>query len=793
MPKGILSIKLRPTRIAILVDPNDEESVLKAIELNSFLWGGQYNPIIPTMQRISKDWKEEELYKVTAKKLLKNYLDIYDPDFIVKIGKCKQYDIEIGDRKCMDYDQIRREIQEEGLPNCGIGFYEVFDNLYKSEFKFKRQFPLTIELYKFTKKHKIFLSSIFGLLPKTAIEYLTGNFKNTDILVEKECSINDYVQSFKDDKLSVRKISRHLLEVIPSRFGTENNILLMDPRNPSDVIKYWNLRALGRTIFPIPLEGIDSSAIQKESKKFINNFFKYHINNFPMQVGILNTRNISEKDRDKFIKNLKLSNSKKGHSKICISNYPRLSTDHWVYDHIGIPDVLHKVEEKDITDFDSVSFKALTPEFCDKYGPRSSGTGRFVNELSIRIYEDDILFAEVLPNNEKLLRNIKNPSLVLNEWRISRNNLVYYPPYTSWKTRMPILRAEEVFLAWLRSQGISAKLSPCGLLATEALKTLGGINFTGIFREKPMYELLTKITSGKPIHKDNLVSEVKKINNSLYMPRRKAESIIKTLIDSNIIDLGIQVQCKSCSRRPWYKIDELKQSVQCYYCLSNNNIPKHDTREITWSYRSVGPFGLGKDTTSTYALLLSLRFFKSTLDKASTPILSFEFKKQDHAPIEIDAGLLIRDSYPAPTSETQLVFIESKGGNALFNQDDIDRMGYIANQFPGSILVFSTPRMEIEEEEIEILKKITIKGRSYYQRNRSTNPVLILTGNELFSLHSLTQSWERLSPEHKKCANHIYGNDIHAICEATQQIYLGMESQHDTWRRQWAKNKKRKK
>ena len=43
MTRGTVKVKLRPIKLAFLVNPKDKASLLKAIEINTFLWGGMYN------------------------------------------------------------------------------------------------------------------------------------------------------------------------------------------------------------------------------------------------------------------------------------------------------------------------------------------------------------------------------------------------------------------------------------------------------------------------------------------------------------------------------------------------------------------------------------------------------------------------------------------------------------------------------------------------------------------------------------------------------------------------------
>jgi hypothetical protein len=57
MAFGNVRLRLRPLRIAFLVDPSDRDGLRNAIELNSVLWGGMFNPIIPAYQRLPPNWE----------------------------------------------------------------------------------------------------------------------------------------------------------------------------------------------------------------------------------------------------------------------------------------------------------------------------------------------------------------------------------------------------------------------------------------------------------------------------------------------------------------------------------------------------------------------------------------------------------------------------------------------------------------------------------------------------------------------------------------------------------------
>lgn len=95
MSAGNLKIKLRPLRLAFIVDPQEKVSVLEAIHICSFLWGGSFNPIIPIFRRFSK---RERLVHHGANRLdvVNGYIEAFDPDFIVLTGSPDTSGLDFG-------------------------------------------------------------------------------------------------------------------------------------------------------------------------------------------------------------------------------------------------------------------------------------------------------------------------------------------------------------------------------------------------------------------------------------------------------------------------------------------------------------------------------------------------------------------------------------------------------------------------------------------------------------------------------------------------------------------------
>src|SRR5208283_4676988 len=84
---GSVNIKVRPIRLAHLVDPNNAKQTREAIRLSSTLWGGAYFPIICLYRRMPYTWKEEQFKPPLAENVISGYIEAFDPDLLVQFAK----------------------------------------------------------------------------------------------------------------------------------------------------------------------------------------------------------------------------------------------------------------------------------------------------------------------------------------------------------------------------------------------------------------------------------------------------------------------------------------------------------------------------------------------------------------------------------------------------------------------------------------------------------------------------------------------------------------------------------
>lgn len=794
MAIGTIDIRLRPLKLAFLVSPLDKPSLLKAVQINSFLWGGVFNPIIPFYHRTPKTWGDKFTRNITGKNIVGGYIKAFDPDFIVPIGDIKIDDLQIPEEIIIPPDEIITAIEDDRTPRYGVGIFEILHHIYEKEIKFVRKEPIQILFPKISPKFKLFLSSFFGALPKTIDAVVSKNFDELLGIDRSPVTIQDYTNNFSSRKLFPRRLT--MVEINPLRINSHNDgqcIFLLDASKALDIIDYWNLRASGWNVIPIAKQICALDAVKSLAFKFIEENFTPYRHNPNMFHGttILKSRSITESELKDFTLSLNIPKPESPEKyKYSMQHwYPRM-WDNWAREHDGVGACRLEVKEDqhDLQTIpDHISLRTIDPDFASRFG--GHGTHRFANEIDIRIYGDEgEPYAEVIPHGIEGIAHAIG-AIGFREWRISDEGLVYLSTHTKWKMTLSPPLAENVMTSWLKAKGWIVKISSPGLIACQMLKQLGGSWGIAILTRPGLIELLNKMSDGKSLLKQAFWGKIQKIvNEDKFTPDPKG--VLKRLIELKIFRLGVDIQCPVCQQHSWHTLSEFDYETKCPICLNQSDIPSHSPDDIKWSYRSFGSFSLPKQAFGVYTVLLTYYFFARTLDGATTPIMSFEAKKNN---IEIEADLALffqKSKFGKPKRE--LLFVECKTFNR-FEKKDIDRMKVISKEFPGSVIVFSTLNSTLTQKEKRLFRPLVKQGRKYWKEGRTNNPVLILTSTELFSHISLDNTYKEKGGQHAKFeGRHFELHQLRPLCDITQQLYLDMQPWSDWFHTEVEKRQKSK-
>jgi len=73
------TVRVRPLRFAFVVEPKDKASLQRIFEVNSSLWGGVFNFIIPLFKQVPSRYREKYFKTPPAKAILKGLVEAFQP------------------------------------------------------------------------------------------------------------------------------------------------------------------------------------------------------------------------------------------------------------------------------------------------------------------------------------------------------------------------------------------------------------------------------------------------------------------------------------------------------------------------------------------------------------------------------------------------------------------------------------------------------------------------------------------------------------------------------------------
>ncbi|QSR86637.1 hypothetical protein EM20IM_09175 [Candidatus Methylacidiphilum infernorum] len=129
-------ITLRPTKLAFVVDPEEEGDFNRAIQASLLLWGGIYNPIIPAYKNLPYYWSDPYIPNLSADIVCKGYIRHFDPDIVVLCGNIAESQVPEHVKHRIRLDELACNLSQGGVPTIGTDLLEVLQSFARKEFRF---------------------------------------------------------------------------------------------------------------------------------------------------------------------------------------------------------------------------------------------------------------------------------------------------------------------------------------------------------------------------------------------------------------------------------------------------------------------------------------------------------------------------------------------------------------------------------------------------------------------------------------------------------------------------------
>ena len=780
--------RIRPLRLAFLVEPDDLAAVRKVFRISTALWGGRYNAILPVFRRAPSRYAEQWVPGPSAREFLSGMVAAFEPDFLVPMRDELMATAKgcIAENRIVGPMEILRpgENEDEDPIGMGVSVRELFAHLYEKQFQFVRRHPPTVILPKTDRRFESLIACTFGEFPSDQRhEFLRKAYVELLDAKEHEVTGGNLLSLSSRDMISPLRIGSALLDVDRFRFHEGPMLFYMKEGSVADLIDYWNLRAIGWPIWPLPRGWANEMITQCEN--FIAQAFAPMPGNRNLmrRATFVCSRSSDFEEMQKYVIALKRP---AGDPVTVDPRFPRL-WEEWGRDadHAARARVTYQGDGTSAVSSwgEMVTFSEVVPEFVKGRGLRRKATCANVVERLPGA-------ARFIPPGINSLHTAVG-EMKANEAWVSREGITIacssYERRRMWRLPTPFA----VFSAWMKEKGYEIELSGTGKIASQMIEALGGPASAYLVAHQELIktfgqmaharfethetdEANTRTTLlGKTVPRSSLMAILARANPQFPTA---ATNHLESLTQIGAFRLGMRIRCNHCGQRNWYALEELNETLECGRCLKEFDFPTSSPPADAWHYSAAGPFSIEGYAQGSFCVALSLGLLLDGFWTTATWITNFNLRRAGKHFDEADFGIFLRDdSAFVRGNNVYLILGESKSFDS-FEPRDFRRMTALAKAFPGATLVFSTFRKTLTGAEKKAIAKIANRGRRSLGGERWLNPVIVLTGVELFSRKKMPYCWRNAGPPYEQYAERPLDPEfVQAVADATQQMHLGME------------------
>ncbi len=820
MPEISATIRLRPTRIGFLVQPNDLVSVRKIMRACACLWGGTLNPIIPVFRTPPREWRRERYDHVKGLAVARGYINFFEPDVIVEskhglleesgLGALRdKYEMRefVVPLKSFLTPQDHRDWSE---PAFGLGIIDVFRHLYKTEQRFQFRDKRPSVLIKPERDSGI-VDAIFGAYPRQRdTDYIANGYKDVFAPTELMATPESWLEVYKNRARTPLGITNHGID--STRYWYHDPVVyVFDPARATDLIDFWNLCLEPSPVLPIPVDWF--APLTDHICEVLRQEYRLVRGN---PSGIMHhatvefSRSIAKDQADEFTNLLKANLPSEvlfftNQRNRIWAQLPENQGPHFRRREVFAEESRPTLTVKDEQGL-RAKFETLTPIFASRHGGHQN---RWVNTVQPSAYAQENI-ATVLPNN---LFDRSWPRLALggDQVIVGSEGWVYCQQFKNWDETIELLTREDALIGTFRRLGIESKLSEPGHIAKQMLEHLGGLWNVDLLCDLETLQLINKMSGGvRRRNRDNDEIEEnferRSVSGKVWadiISRRKQKGALVRLeladfTKKNIIRLGLETDCPHCHVTNWHSLTVVDYSVVCERCLNPYDFPQSELRQHNknWAYRVIGPFSVPDYGRGSYGALLTLRVLEKFSGASSeitySTALDLEF---DGICTETDFAVLWRKEMIDQQSSPELILGEAKslGKEDIIKQKDLKKLKTVGRKLPGAVIVISVLRDNFTPSEKELLVPFVNWARRLDEHGRPTNPVILLTAHELFMDHFITSTWKALGEPYASYAEYWHTQSLQNFAEATQRVYLNIQPFHQWRDKEWKKRVARKK
>lgn len=269
---GSINLRVRPLRLGYLVNPSDSQQVREAIRLSTSLWGGTYNPMIPVYSRTPSSWADKPLRPPSAETVVRGFIDAFDPDILVQFTTSPPAAAKQSGVRIIKPEDVWHYHDKEGdlHPTFGIGIFETAHGHFDKYFKYKMKYPPKVIVPSIPNTHGLFWGSVFGEVPGKLYGPLREHYFEALEVEECQLEIARLREFLTGGVIFPRRLGRFgLKQRHHSGLRERASVFFFDATRSEDIVDFWNLRATGRQVLPVPKQYSDTDEFRQLAMQFL--------------------------------------------------------------------------------------------------------------------------------------------------------------------------------------------------------------------------------------------------------------------------------------------------------------------------------------------------------------------------------------------------------------------------------------------------------------------------------------------------------------------------------------------
>lgn len=692
----------RPARLAFLINTPEPGVLEEVFRLNTLLWGGMFNPVVvmdgTSRQRVGRHYMfEDETYEREVVHLLEEF----DPDFLIDYSGV-QITPALNRFRILPRQRLRWNPWGREEIYYFLEAWPFLFDYWSREFRSLQKPPHKFAYIDFASAGKLrtYLAARFGGYPeehagnKWLANNCSANAAVYDDAFRKSFRTNEWV--FPIGISTLRIESR-----LPNRLGGYC-FFLFDPADMFDVVDYWNLRAAGFHIFPLPIDHYQDFS---ESAKAFAEISKYWINSrIENWVEIIKGGSMDDAELDKAGEWLRTVGIQA--DRLSLQGWvPRFGSRHYrVSPEIEIQPVVSSENDEIVVVTDSYGTLKLPRPECKLDGIALSQ--HWVTDLRFFGASDSrhtFRAPWLHPGCDEVVGFRIGHGFDAEASRVSKRGIVAICSGDKGNLSLEEPKVIDVFRAYLKDGRFEYReTSSAGLALERILDQLGGFFHCRVFQNAGVRELIENLSGGSHMHADEIRRTIyKAIDGDKHKRQNECQWILKTLFGAKVLRQGLRLQCERCQRHDWYHLSEVGEEFKCRKCFHVEPVPLLD--KFPWHCVSDGLFRLEGKVAGSLTSILSLAFLESYLEQHGLRYVpSFNYADASGS-AERDFAVLSSGFFD---EDVEVIIGECKTAKGLDEKQkkDINALGERTRAF----LAFSTLSSDFTGEDKKFFEELVI-------------------------------------------------------------------------------------